>query len=62
VKTGGFQTSELTALLEMARRHPGLRPLIVCGGAGRATAARAGVEAIARQEFLLGGPPRASRS
>lgn len=62
VKTGGFQTSELEPLLELVRRHPELRPLVICDDAGRVTAERAGVEAIAWQEFLLGGPPGASRS
>jgi hypothetical protein len=57
VKTGGFRTSELKALLELVRRHPELRPLVICDDAGRATAERAGVEAIGWQEFLLGGPP-----
>ncbi len=62
VKTGAFQTSELKALLELVRRHPELRPLVICDDAGRAAAERAGVEAIAWQEFLLGGPPGASLS
>lgn len=62
VKTGGFQTSELEPLLELVRRHPGLRPLVICDDAGRVTAERAGIEAIAWQEFLLGGPPGASRA
>jgi predicted AAA+ superfamily ATPase len=62
VKAGRFQPSELTGLLELARRHRELRPLVICTDAGRATAERVGVEAIAWQEFLLGGPPGASRS
>jgi uncharacterized protein len=62
VKTGGFQVSELKALLELVRRHAELRPLVICDDAGRATAERAGVEASSWQEFLLGGPPGASRS
>ncbi|HET8540544.1 MAG TPA: AAA family ATPase [Anaeromyxobacter sp.] len=60
VKTGTFQTSDLKALLELVRRHPELRPLVVCDGSGCATAARAGVQAITWQEFLLGGPPGTS--
>lgn len=62
VKTGGFQTRELEGLLELVRRHPDLRPLVICDDPGRAAAERAGVQAIAWQEFLLGGPPGASPS
>jgi uncharacterized protein len=57
VKTGGFQTSELKALLEFTRVHPELRPLVICDASGLAAAERAGVQAIAWQDFLLGGPP-----
>ncbi len=57
VKIGSFQTSELKALLELVRRHPELRPLVICDGSGCATAERAGVQAMTWQEFLLGGPP-----
>jgi len=59
VKTGGFQTSDLKSLFELVRRHPELRPLVICDSSGRATAERAGVESIAWQDFLLNGPPRA---
>ena len=59
VKTGPFQTSELKALLELVRRHPELRPLVICNDSGRASAERSGVQAITWQEFLLAGPPRA---
>lgn len=62
VKTGRFQPSDLTGLLELTRRHRELRPLVICTDAGRATAERVGVEAITWQEFLLDGPPGASRS
>lgn len=60
VKSGPFLASDLRGLLELVRRHPDLRPLVICGDAGRVTAERAGVEAIPWQAFLLGGPPRAS--
>jgi len=52
--------SELKALLELARRHPELRPLVICDDTGRATAERAGVNAVAWQDFLLSGPPGTS--
>jgi hypothetical protein len=57
VKTGGFQTSDLRGLLELVRRHPELRPLVIGDDSGLATAERAGVQAMTWQEFLLGGPP-----
>jgi hypothetical protein len=61
VKTGKFQTSELTGLLEFTRRHPDFRPLVICSASGRATAERAEVPAITWQQFLLDGPPGAAR-
>ncbi len=57
VKTGAFRPSELTGLLELVRRHPKLRPLVVCSSPGLAVAERAGVEAVTWQQFLLDGPP-----
>jgi predicted AAA+ superfamily ATPase len=59
VKTGGFKASELNGLFELVRRHPELRPLVICDESGLATAARADIQAITWHEFLLGGPPRA---
>lgn len=57
VKSAPFTTDALKGLLELVRRHPGLRPLVICDAAQRATAVRAGVEAVSWQGFLLGGPP-----
>jgi hypothetical protein len=59
VKTGRFQTTDLKGLLELTRRHPQLRPLVVCDPSGRAVADRAGVAAMTWQEFLLRGPSAA---
>ncbi len=59
VKSGPFQTSELRALMELVRRHPELRPLVICSESGRASAERAGVQAVSWQQFLLRGPPGA---
>jgi hypothetical protein len=59
VKSGPFRMSELKALLELVRRHSGLRPLVICDDSGRASAERAGVQAISWHQFLLGGPPGA---
>jgi hypothetical protein len=57
-----WNAGQQVSLLELVRRHPELRPLVICDDAGRATAERAGVGAIASQDFLLGGPSGASRS
>ncbi len=56
VKTGRFQASDLKGLLELVRRHPSLRPLVLCDRLGFATAERAGIRAITWQEYLLQGP------
>ena len=56
VKTGPFQMRELKSLLELARRHPELRPLVICDDSGHATAERAGVQSVSWQDFLLTGP------
>ncbi len=57
VKTGAFSSSDLRGVLELARRNPPLRPLVLCEPEGVATAERAGVEAMDWRSFLLGGPP-----
>ncbi|HOX43940.1 MAG TPA: ATP-binding protein [Myxococcota bacterium] len=62
VKTGPFRPSDLRGLLELVRRHPTLRPLVVCDARDRATAERAGTPSITWQEFLLAGPPGVPRA
>lgn len=57
VKTGRFRAGELAGLFDLVRRHPRLRPLVVCSPEGRTEAERAGVEAVTWTEFLLRGPP-----
>ncbi len=57
VKSGRFQMKDLAGLLEFVRRHPGIRPLVVCDAAGLSAAGQAGVQAVTWQEFLLSGPP-----
>ena len=57
VKTGPFQPSDLKGLLELARRHPELRPLVICDESGRQSAERAGVQTVTWQDFLWSGPP-----
>ncbi|MDM7916198.1 MAG: ATP-binding protein [Candidatus Eisenbacteria bacterium] len=55
VKTSRYQMADLKGLLEFTRRNPQFRPLVVCDQAGCATASRAGIRAMAWQEFLLRG-------
>ena len=43
MKMGALQMSDLKALLEFVRRHPSLRPLVICDDRGRPTADRAGI-------------------
>ena len=57
VKTGNFQVSDITGLLEFTRRHRGFLPLVICESGNITTAKRAGVQAITWQAFLLDGPP-----
>lgn len=59
VKTGSFTLSDLKGLGEFVRRFPRFRPLVLCGDAARPAVERAGVEAIAWEDFLLRGPPGA---
>jgi hypothetical protein len=61
VKTGRISVSDLKGLGEFVRRHPKFRPLVVCDDEARAVAERAGFEAMPWSEFLLHGPPRASK-
>jgi predicted AAA+ superfamily ATPase len=57
VKTGSFSSAELKGLAELTRRHPELRPLVLCDGEARPAAERAGFESMAWTDFLLHGPP-----
>jgi hypothetical protein len=52
VKTGEFRPGDLKPLAELVRRHPELRPLVLCDRPGCATAARAGVPAMPWRDFL----------
>ena len=57
VKTGSFQTRDLEGLLELCRRYPDFRPLVVCNPGTEPIARSAGVAACSWREFLLTGPP-----
>ncbi|HYV49659.1 MAG TPA: AAA family ATPase [Myxococcaceae bacterium] len=57
VKTGSFSSAELKGLAELTRRHPQLRPLVLCDREARPAAERAGFESMAWTDFLLHGPP-----
>jgi len=57
VKTSRFQMGDLKGLLEFVRRNPRFRPLLICQRADLSVAARAGLQSVPWQEFLLRGPP-----
>ena len=56
MKTGKFETMDLSGLLEFVRRFPKFKPLVICNADTRATAERAGVLAMTWQEYLLDAP------
>lgn len=58
VKTGRIAARDLAGLAELVRRHPELRPLVVCDEEARTVVERTGFEAMPWTEFLLHGPPR----
>ena len=57
IKTGPFGAADVRGLLELTRRFPDHRPLVVCGADQLPTAQRLGLDARTWQEFLLDGPP-----
>ena len=57
MKTGPIRSADLGGLAEFTRRHPSFRPLVLCDATARATAVRAGFEAMHWAEFLLAGAP-----
>jgi predicted AAA+ superfamily ATPase len=57
VKTGPFRGGELAGLLELTRRHPALKPLVVGAPSGQSPAERAGIPWIDWRDFLAHGPP-----
>ena len=58
VKTGRVTAGDLHGLGELVRRHPELRPLVLCDRDARPGVERAGFEAMLWSEYLLSGPPR----
>jgi predicted AAA+ superfamily ATPase len=56
VKSGPVDVADLRGLLEFTRRFPRFQPLVVCDDAARGAAQRAGLSAIAWEDFLLAGP------
>lgn len=54
---GPRQVAKTTILLEFVRRFPAYRPLLLCDPEKTAAAARIGIDAMPRAEFLRGGPP-----
>lgn len=58
IKTGTVQATDLRGLLELTRRYPRYRPLLICDSQ-RAAVDRMGVETVDWRDFLLSGPPGA---
>jgi predicted AAA+ superfamily ATPase len=58
VKTGPVRPDDLRGLLELVRRFPEYRPLLVGDAAGRGAAERVGIATTSWEDFLLAGPPR----
>lgn len=54
MKTGSITASDLKGLGEFVSRFPKFRPLVLCDDAARPTVERAGLEAMAWSDFLLG--------
>jgi predicted AAA+ superfamily ATPase len=57
IKGGDYTLRDLVGLLEFRRRNPDYRPLVIGDDAYRDTAARAGVDFLSWQSFLLHGLP-----
>ncbi|MBI5510412.1 MAG: ATP-binding protein [Deltaproteobacteria bacterium] len=55
VKTGQFGASDLTGLMELTRRSPAYRPLVLCDEDRRAVAERLGLGAMSWRQFLVEG-------
>ncbi len=56
IKTGPYAARDLAGLLEFHRRHQDVRPLVLCDPGREDPARRLGVDAMAWDAFLLGGP------
>jgi predicted AAA+ superfamily ATPase len=57
VKTGRFDTQALRGVLEFCRRHPAMKPLVICAPGSEETARRHGIQSISWEDFLIEGPP-----
>lgn len=57
VKTGRFDAQALRGVLEFCRRHPAMKPLVICAPGSEETARRHGIESISWEDFLIAGPP-----
>jgi hypothetical protein len=55
IKGGDYTLRDLVGLLEFRRRNPNYRPLVIGDHAYRDTAAKAGVDFLSWQSFLLDG-------
>ena len=57
VKTGRFDAQALRGVLEFCRRHPAMKPLVICTPGSEETTRRHGIQSISWEDFLIGGPP-----
>jgi predicted AAA+ superfamily ATPase len=57
VKTGRFDAQALRGVMEFCRRHPAMKPLVICAPGNEETARRHGIQSISWEDFLIGGPP-----
>jgi predicted AAA+ superfamily ATPase len=57
VKTSRFDTQALRGVLEFCRRHPAMKPLVICAPGSEETTRRHGIQSISWEDFLFGGPP-----
>jgi len=57
VKTGTVTQGDLRGLAELTRRHPALRPLVLCDRGAFEAVRRAGLRAMDWRDFLARGPP-----
>jgi predicted AAA+ superfamily ATPase len=57
VKTGRFDAQALRGVLEFCRRHPAMKPLVICAPGSEETARRHGIESISWEDYLIQGPP-----
>jgi predicted RecB family endonuclease len=56
VKTGKFDVQAPRGLLEFCRRHPAMKPLVICAPGRDETARRHGIQSVGWEDFLIASP------